>query len=182
VAAPRAQASGPCSGTITVQLAGVRQIASRIEVRNVSCAAGRSVARSFLERANRQAGCRSAALRGPPTSGCVVSGYHCFFRKTVNYCVTVSRREVSWRQALTFSRCALGRGQRPFFQEITASGVVCATAQAAIRVWGSTMPFRPFRAAGRGWTWGRTFLGPNRVRTRLRSGRAEVVFVSMGYS
>ena len=183
-AAPRAHVSGFCSGTITFQLAGVRQTASQIKAGNVSCAAGKGVLRSFLERANRQPSCRNAALRPPPTSGCVVSGYHCFLRASVNYCAhPTTRRDVSWRQQLASARCPLGHGQRPFFQEITARGVTCATAQAAVRVWGHTPPFRPFQAAGRRWTWNRTFLrATNRMRTHLHSGRAEVVFLSLPYS
>jgi hypothetical protein len=191
-AAPRAQASGACSGTITVQLAGVRQTASRIETRNVSCAAGKGVLRSFLQRANRQPACRSAALFQPPTPGCEVSGYHCFLRKTVNYCASVARREVSWRLRIASTRCPIGRGQRPFFREITGRGVLCATARAAVQAFLRSFPepASRFRAAGRQWTWSRTLLRgyprvsgtTERMRSRLRSGRAEVLFLSLPFS
>jgi hypothetical protein len=188
-AAPRAQASNTCSGSITVQLAGVRQSARGITTRNVSCAAGKGVVRSFLQRANRQPSCRSAALQPPPTSGCVVSGYHCFLRLTVNYCATPSGREVAWGLFLASARCSIRRGDQPFVREITAKGVACATAQAAVQVWDSTPPVRAFRAAGRTWTWTRILLRgfppivgtSQRMRTYLRSGRVEVVVLSLPY-
>ena len=112
-AAPRAQASSDCSASITVQLAGVRQTANGIVTRKVSCAAARTVLRSFLQRADRQPSCRSAALQPPPTSGCLVSGYHCFLRVAVNYCATPSGREFGWtlrvRRPNARSRAATGR-------------------------------------------------------------------------
>lgn len=192
-AAPHAHASAACSGTITFQLAGVRQTASRIEVRNVSCAAGKGVLRSFVQSASSRPACRNAALFTPPPSpGCLVSGYHCFLRKTVNYCITTSLREVSWRQQIASVRCPIGGGQRPFYREITARGVTCATARVAIDTWLRLFPEPPmrFRAAGRQWTWNRTFLGgyprisgtTQRMRNPLRSGRAEAILLSLPFS
>jgi hypothetical protein len=189
-AAPRAHASGACAGTITFQLAGVRQTASQIKAGNVSCAAGKGVMRSFLQRANRQPSCRSAALRPPPTSGCVVSGYHCFLRKSVNYCAhPTSRRDVSWRQQIASARCPIASRDRPFFQQITARGVTCADAQAVVRAYIRLFPepARHWRAAGRQWTWSRTVVSGyplvsgtrDRSRNRLHSGRAEVILLTL---
>jgi hypothetical protein len=97
LAAPRAHASGSCSGSITVRLAGKKQTARQIKTMKVSCAAGKRVLHSFLQRAASHSGCRKAAGKPPPTTGCVVSGYHCFLNRTPDYCATVSGREVEWR-------------------------------------------------------------------------------------
>jgi hypothetical protein len=92
-----AHASGSCSGTITVQIAGKEQTASHIKTMNVSCETGKSVLHSFLRKAAAHSGCRIAAGRPAPTRGCLVSGYHCFLKRTPDYCATVSGREVEWR-------------------------------------------------------------------------------------
>lgn len=184
-AAPRAHAASACSGTITLQFGGVRQTASGIMTGNVTCAAGRGVVRTFLQRANSQPRCRSAALRPPPTSGCVVSGYNCFLRSVVNYCATPNRRDVSFRLRVASTGCAIARRDRPFYQGITARGVTCADAHAAVRAFLRLFPepARRFRAAGRQWTWHRTLLrGHTRMRTHLHSGRAEVIFLSLPFS
>lgn len=189
-AAPRAQASSDCSASITVQLAGVRQTANGIVTRKVSCAAARTVLRSFLQRADRQPSCRSAALQPPPTSGCLVSGYHCFLRVAVNYCATPSGREFGWTLRVASAKCAIASGDRPFVQGITARGVVCSTAQAAIRAWLHESSVTPFQAAGRQWTQTRSGVlrgyppvvgNTQRMRTNLRSGRVEVVVLSLPY-
>jgi hypothetical protein len=95
-AAPRAHASSVCSQSITVRIGGKRQTASRIKTLKVSCQVGTGVARSFLQRAARQPSCRKAAGQPAPTPGCVVSGYHCFLKRSPDYCATVSGREVEW--------------------------------------------------------------------------------------
>ena len=92
-----AHASGSCSGTITVPIAGKKQTASHIKTMNVSCETGKSVLHSFLRKAAAHSGCRIAAGRPAPTRGCLVSGYHCFLKRTPDYCATVSGREVEWR-------------------------------------------------------------------------------------
>lgn len=178
-----------CTGSITVQLAGVRQTARGITTRNVSCAAGKSVVNSFLQRASSQPRCYSAAAQPPPTSGCVVSGYHCFLRLTVNYCSTPSGREVAWGLFRASAKCSIRRSDQPFVQQITANGLVCSTAQTVVQVWVTTPPVRSFRAAGRTWTWTRTYLRgfppvlgtSQRTRTYLRSGPLEVVVLSLPY-
>jgi hypothetical protein len=96
-ATPRAQASGVCSGSITVRIAGKRQTASQIKTLKVSCDAGTRLLRRFLQRAARQPGCRKAARRPPPTPGCLVSGYHCFLARAPDYCATTSGQDVEWR-------------------------------------------------------------------------------------
>lgn len=93
----RAHASGACSGSITVRIAGKRQTASQIKTLKVSCEAGTRVLRTFLQRAARQPSCRRAARRPAPTPGCMVSGYHCFLGRVPDYCATTSGRDVEWR-------------------------------------------------------------------------------------
>src|SRR5262249_42250172 len=96
-AAPRAHVSSTCAGSITVRIAGKKQTVSQIKTLKVSCTTGKNVLRSFLKKAARKSGCRTAAGKPPPTVGCVVSGYHCFLKRTPDYCATVSGREVEWR-------------------------------------------------------------------------------------
>jgi hypothetical protein len=72
--------------------------ASSIRTTKVSCTGGKAVIRSLLSRVGSSASCRRAADRPPPTTGCVVSGYHCFRRRSPDYCATTSGKVVQWRE------------------------------------------------------------------------------------
>ena len=83
-----------CTGTVKVHSI----LASSIRTTKVSCTDGKAVIRSLLSRVGSSASCRRAADRPPPTTGCVVSGYHCFRKRSPDYCATTSGKVVQWRE------------------------------------------------------------------------------------
>jgi len=97
--APASRAEGVpvskrCTGTVKVHSI----LASSIRTTKVSCTDGKAVIRSLLTRVASSASCRRAADRPPPTTGCVVSGYHCFRKRSPDYCATTSGKVVQWRE------------------------------------------------------------------------------------
>jgi hypothetical protein len=87
-------ASKRCTGSVKVDSV----LAGSIRVTKVSCTAGKAVIRSLLTRVGASAACRRAADRPAPTTGCVVSGYHCFRKRSPDYCATTSGKVVQWRE------------------------------------------------------------------------------------
>ena len=83
-----------CTGTVKVHSI----LASSIRTTNVSCTDGKAVIRGLLSQVGSSASCRRAADRPPPTTGCVVSGYHCFRKRSPDYCATTSGKVVQWRE------------------------------------------------------------------------------------
>jgi len=84
-----------CTGSIKLNAV----LASSIRTTKVSCTAGKAVIHSLLSRVGSSASCRRAADRPPPTTGCVVSGYHCFRKRRPDYCATTSGKVVQWRES-----------------------------------------------------------------------------------
>ena len=87
-------ASKRCSGSLKVHSV----LAGSIRTTKVSCTAGKTVIRRLLTRAASNSSCRRAADRPPPSTGCVVSGYHCFRKRSPDYCATTSGKLVQWRE------------------------------------------------------------------------------------
>jgi hypothetical protein len=85
-----------CSGTVKVGSV----MAGSIRTTKVSCTRGKTVIRTLLAKAASSAACRRAADRPAPSTGCVVSGYHCFRKRTPDYCATTSGKLVQWREAI----------------------------------------------------------------------------------
>jgi hypothetical protein len=83
-----------CTGSVKVH----STLATSIRTTKVSCTAGKTVIRSLLSRTASSAACRRAADRPPPSTGCVVSGYHCFRKRSPDYCATTSGKLVQWRE------------------------------------------------------------------------------------
>ena len=94
----------PCSGSVIVKVAGTRIRASSIRTTKVSCTRGRAVIDRLLTKASSTPSCRHAADRPPPTTGCVVVGYHCFRKRSPDYCATVTGKLVQWRENRVVSR------------------------------------------------------------------------------
>ena len=97
--APASMAAGVpvskrCTGSVKVHSV----LAGSIRVTKVSCTAGKAVIRNLLTRVGSSAACRRAADRPAPTTGCVVSGYHCFRKRSPDYCATTSGKVVQWRE------------------------------------------------------------------------------------
>jgi hypothetical protein len=88
-----------CAGSVTVKVAGTFVRASSFRTTKVSCTVGRAVVSSFLSKAASSPSCRRAANRPPPTTGCVVVGYHCFRKRSPDYCATVTGKLVQWRES-----------------------------------------------------------------------------------
>jgi hypothetical protein len=98
--APAAMAQGVpvakrCSGSVKVHSV----LASSIRTTKVSCTAGKVLVHSLLSRVGTSPACRRAADRPPPTSGCVVSGFHCFRKRSPDYCATTGGKLVQWRES-----------------------------------------------------------------------------------
>jgi hypothetical protein len=98
--APAAMAQGVpvakrCSGSVKVDSV----LASSIRTTKVSCTAGKALVHSLLSRVGTSPACRRAADRPPPTSGCVVSGFHCFRKRSPDYCATTGGKLVQWRES-----------------------------------------------------------------------------------
>jgi hypothetical protein len=74
-----------------------------------SCTKGKTVVRSLLRKASSSAACRRAADRPPPSTGCVVSGYQCFRKRTPDYSATTSGKLVQWRESHALSGSPLPR-------------------------------------------------------------------------
>ena len=83
-----------CTGSVKVHAV----LAGSIRTTKVSCTAGKAVIHSLLSRVGSSPSCRHAAERPPPTTGCVVSGYHCFRKRSPDYCATTSGKVVQWRE------------------------------------------------------------------------------------
>ena len=88
-----------CAGSVIVKVAGTSVRASSIRTTKVSCTAGRAVIRRLLRRVAASPACRRAAEKPPPATGCVVVGYHCFRKRSPDYCATVSGKLVQWRES-----------------------------------------------------------------------------------
>jgi hypothetical protein len=84
-----------CTGSVKVHSV----LASAIRTTKVSCTAGKALIHSLLSRVGTSPSCRRAADRPPPTTGCVVSGYHCFRKRSPDYCATTSGKLVQWRES-----------------------------------------------------------------------------------
>jgi hypothetical protein len=98
--APAALAQGVpvakrCSGAVKVHSV----LAGSIRTTKVSCTAGKALIHNLLTRVGSSPACRRAADRPPPTTGCVVSGYHCFRKRSPDYCATTSGKLVQWRES-----------------------------------------------------------------------------------
>jgi hypothetical protein len=98
--APAAMAQGVpvakrCSGSVKVDSV----LASSIRTTKVSCTAGKTLVHSLLSRVGTSPACRRAADRPPPTSGCVVSAFHCFRKRSPDYCATTGGKLVQWRES-----------------------------------------------------------------------------------
>ena len=83
-----------CAGSVKVHSV----LARSIRTTKVSCTAGKAVIRSLLTKVASSRSCRRAADRPPPSPGCVVSGYHCFRKRSPDYCATTSGKLVQWRE------------------------------------------------------------------------------------
>jgi hypothetical protein len=88
-----------CMGSVKVHSV----VARSIRTTKVSCTAGKALIHSLLSRVGSSASCRRAADRPPPATGCVVSGYHCFRRRSPDYCATTSGKVVQWRESHALS-------------------------------------------------------------------------------
>jgi hypothetical protein len=98
--APAAMAEGVpvaerCTGSVKVHSV----VARSIRTTKVSCTAGKALIRSLLTRVGSSPSCRRAADRPPSATGCVVSGYHCFRKRSPDYCATASGNVVQWRES-----------------------------------------------------------------------------------
>jgi hypothetical protein len=98
--APSSMAAGVpvatrCSGTVKVGSV----MAGSIRTTKVTCTKGKTVIRRLLAKATSSSACRRAADRPAPSTGCVVSGYHCFRKRTPDYCATTSGKLVQWRES-----------------------------------------------------------------------------------
>jgi hypothetical protein len=83
-----------CTGTVKVH----SLLASSIRTTKLSCTDGKAVIHDLLSRVGSSPSCRRAADRPPPSTGCVVSGYHCFRKRSPDYCATTSGKLVQWRE------------------------------------------------------------------------------------
>jgi hypothetical protein len=97
--APSSMAAGVpvakrCDGSVKVGAT----VAGSIRTTKVSCTKGKSVIRGLLTKAAASSSCRRAADRPPPSTGCLVAGYHCFRKRTPDYCATTSGKLVQWRE------------------------------------------------------------------------------------
>jgi hypothetical protein len=106
VAAPHARSSASCSGSITQKIGSKTQRAGSIKTHGISCKKGKSVVKSFLHKAATKSSCLKAAKKPAPTSGCKVSGYHCFLGRKRDYCATVSGKEVDFKLRVVKSSSA----------------------------------------------------------------------------
>ena len=102
--APSATAAGVpvatrCAGSVIVKVAGISVRASSIRATKVSCTGAKGVVRRLLTKAAASPACLRAADKPPPATGCVVSGYHCFRKRSPEYCATVSGKLVQWRES-----------------------------------------------------------------------------------
>jgi hypothetical protein len=102
--APSATAAGvpvatPCAGSVIVKVAGISVRASSIRATKVSCTDARTVVHRLLTKVAASPSCRRAADKPPPATGCVVTGYHCFRKRSPDYCSTVSGKLVQWRES-----------------------------------------------------------------------------------
>jgi hypothetical protein len=98
--APASMAQGVPVSKRCVGSVKVRSIlAGSIRTTKVSCTDGKAVIRSLLSRVASSPSCRRAADRPPPSTGCVVSGYHCFRKRSPDYCATTSGKLVQWRES-----------------------------------------------------------------------------------
>lgn len=102
--APVAMAQGVpvakrCTGSVKVHAI----LAGSIRTTKVSCTAGKAVIRSLLTKVASSPSCRRAADRPAPSTGCVVSGYHCFRKRSPDYCATTSGKLVQWRESHVLS-------------------------------------------------------------------------------
>ena len=84
-----------CTGSVKVHSV----LASSIRTTKVSCTAGKALIHSLLSRVGSSPSCRRAADRPPPTSGCVVAGYHCFRKRSPDNCATTGGKLVQWRES-----------------------------------------------------------------------------------
>lgn len=104
VCAPAAMAQGVpvakrCTGSVKVHAV----LAGSIRTTKVSCTTGKAVIRSLLAKVASSPSCRRAAARPAPSTGCVVSGYHCFRKRSPDYCATTSGKLVQWRESHVLS-------------------------------------------------------------------------------
>ena len=83
-----------CAGSVKVHSV----LAGSIRTTKVSCTAGKALIHSLLSRVGSSRRAARAADRPPPATGCVVSGYHCFRRRSPDYCATTSGSCVQWRE------------------------------------------------------------------------------------
>lgn len=86
-----------CSGRVDEQINGKMIRARSISTRRTSCANGRGLLRSFLDKADRSESCNRASKQPPPTSGCSVRGFNCF-RNGSTYCASPGGRSVMWKE------------------------------------------------------------------------------------
>jgi hypothetical protein len=73
--------------------------AGSIRATKVSCTGARAVVRRLLTKVSASPACRRAAAKPPPATGCVVTGYHCFRKRSPEYCATVTGKLVQWRES-----------------------------------------------------------------------------------
>ena len=88
-----------CAGSVVAKVKGTFIRASSIRTTKVSCTAGKELIGSLLTKVGSSPSCRRAADRPPPTTGCLVTGYHCFRKRSPNYCSTVTGKLVQWRES-----------------------------------------------------------------------------------
>jgi hypothetical protein len=103
-ATPARQATGvpvatSCAGSVIVKVKGTSVRAGSIRTTKVSCTAGKALIGRLLTKVGSSPACRSAADRPPPTTGCIVTGYHCFRKRSPDYCSTVTGKFVQWRES-----------------------------------------------------------------------------------
>jgi hypothetical protein len=88
-----------CAGSVIVKVKGTSVRASSIRTTKVSCTVGKALIGRLLTKVGSSPACRHAADRPPPTTGCIVTGYHCFRKRSPDYCSTVTGRFVEWRES-----------------------------------------------------------------------------------
>jgi hypothetical protein len=88
-----------CTGSVIVKVKGTSVRASSIRTTKVSCTAGKALIDRLLTKVGSSPACRTAADRPPPTTGCIVTGYHCFRKRSPDYCSTITGRFVQWRES-----------------------------------------------------------------------------------
>jgi hypothetical protein len=84
---------------VVVKVAGTSVRASSIRTTKTSCTGSNAVVRGLLTKVSSSPACRRAADKPPPTTGCVVTGYHCFRKRSPDYCATVTGKLVQWRES-----------------------------------------------------------------------------------